>query len=99
LETAIAHTSRAQNMGKIKSKSALLAEPIIKLGSEKHLSELFEALQKNFDDGHDNDGFCALLVDWAFAKPSQCKMKLEMLLASPDFKHRDHAEWLLEYCE
>ena len=77
----------------------LLAEPISELGGCEYLSELFEALQKNYDEGHDNDGFNAYLTETAYSEPQLCKKKLLELTAAPDFKYKNRAEWLLEFCE
>ncbi len=77
----------------------LLSEPISEFGGSEYLPELFDALQKNFDEGHDNDGFCHFLTEIAHSEPDLCKQKLLKLIDSSDFKHKDHAEWLLEFCE
>ncbi len=76
----------------------LLSEPISELGGSEYLSELFEALQKNFNEGHDNDGFCFFLTELAESEPELCKKQLLELIDSPSFKHKNHAEWLLEFC-
>ncbi len=77
----------------------LLSEPISKLGGSEYFPELFEALQKNYDEGHDNDGFCFFLTELANSEPELCKKNLLKLIDSPEFKFRNHAEWLLEFCE
>jgi hypothetical protein len=77
----------------------LLSEPISQLGGSKYLPELFEALQKNYDEGHDNDGFCFFLTEMAESEPKSCKRNLLMIIDSPGFKYKSHAEWLLEFCE
>ncbi|CAN5549758.1 hypothetical protein BH10ACI1_BH10ACI1_34680 [soil metagenome] len=77
----------------------LLSEPISEFGGSTYLPELFEALQKNYDEGHDNYGFCFFLIEMAESEPKVCKKNLLMLMNSPDFKYKNHAEWLLEFCE
>ena len=77
----------------------LLSEPISELGGFEFLSELFDALQINFDEGHDNDSFCHFLTEIAYSEPDLCKKKLFGLIDSSDFKYKNHAEWLLEFCE
>ena len=77
----------------------LLSEPISELGSCEYLPELFDALQKNYDDGHDNDSFCFFLAELAESKSDLCKKKLLELIDSPTFEHKERAEWLLEFCE
>ena len=77
----------------------LLSEPISELGGSKYLPELFDALQKNYDEGHDNDGFNHFLTEIAWAEPESCKNKLTELLSNENFQHREAAEWLLEFCD
>ncbi len=77
----------------------LLSEPISELGGFEYLPELFEALQKNYDEGHDNDGFCFFLIELAESEPELCKEKLVGLVNSPNFEYKNHAEWLIEFCE
>ena len=77
----------------------LLSEPICYLDDGSYLLELFEALEKNFEDGHDNDGFCCFLTELAESEPELCKKKLLELIAMPDFKYKNRAEWLLQFCE
>ncbi|MEK7725081.1 MAG: hypothetical protein AAB336_12070 [Acidobacteriota bacterium] len=76
----------------------LLSEPISILGGSKYLPELFEALQQNYDEGHDNDGFCFFLVEMAESETELCKKRLLELIDLPNFKHKKHANWLLEFC-
>lgn len=76
----------------------LLSEPISELGGSEYLPELFEALQKNYDDGHDNDSFCFFLVEMAESEPKLCRANLLKLLDLPNFKYKDHAKGLLEFC-
>jgi len=77
----------------------LLAEPICQLGGSDYLEPLLEAAQLGLDEGHDNDGFDTHLTEIAYAEPEKCRAKLEGLLARPDFKHREAAKWLLEFCK
>jgi len=77
----------------------LLAEPISDLGGVEYLPELLEALHKGFEEGHDNDGFCAVMTEIASSDPKGCREKLLALLAQPDYRHRENAQWLLEFCE
>lgn len=77
----------------------LLSDPISDLGGIEYLSELFDALQKNEDEGHDNDSFCNNLIEITRAEPTACKERLFGLINVIDFKHKAKAEWLLEFCE
>jgi len=77
----------------------LLSEPISGLGGPVYLAELFDALQKNHAEGHDNDSFNHFLTEIAWAEPEACKEKLHELMADESFAHRKKAEWLLGFCE
>jgi len=77
----------------------LLSEPISDLGGTTYLLELFDALELNEQDGHDNDGFNHSLIEIAWSDPEGCQKKLNILLAEPNFRHREVAEWLLTFCE
>jgi len=77
----------------------LLSEPISELGGSEYLPELFEALQKNYDEGHDNDSFCFFLTELVDSEPELCKKNLLKLIESPNFKYKEQAEWLLKFCE
>ncbi|HBE83907.1 MAG TPA: hypothetical protein DDW24_14180 [Blastocatellia bacterium] len=76
----------------------LLAEPIAYLGGSECLPELFDALDRNYQDGHDNDSLAHFLTEIAGLEPAACRAKLEELLNSPDFPHHKYAKWLLEFC-
>jgi len=77
----------------------LLSQPICELGGSDYLPELFDALQKNYNEGHDNDGFNFYLTEIASLEPQLCKKKLLELIAAPYFKYKNRAEWLLQFCE
>jgi len=77
----------------------LFSEPICQLGGSDYLELLFEVAQLGVDEGHDNDSFDTNLTEIAYAEPEKCLTKLEELLARPDFKHREAATWLLEFCK
>jgi len=77
----------------------LLSEPICHLGGTDYFEPLFEAVQLGLDEGHDNDGFHFHLTEIAHAEPTKCRAKLEELLARDDFRHREAARWLLEFCK
>jgi hypothetical protein len=77
----------------------LLSELISEIGGSEYLLELFEALQKNYNEGHDNDSFCFFLTELADSEPESCRKKLLELIDSPNFEYKNHAIWLLEFCE
>jgi hypothetical protein len=77
----------------------LLSDPISALGGTIYLPELFDALKKNELEGHDNDGFCHHLTEIACADPAGCRKRLQELISTGGFVHKDTAQWLLEFCE
>ena len=77
----------------------LLSEPIAELGGVNYLTNLFDALERNKEEGHDNDLFLHNLTEVAISNPESCREKLENLLRIENFKHKNTAKWLLEFCE
>jgi hypothetical protein len=77
----------------------LLSEPICRLGGSDYLEPLFEALQLGFDEGHDNDGFQAHVIDIAKTEPKKTRSKLKELMGQKKYAHKDLAKWLLEFCK
>lgn len=77
----------------------LLAEPIINLAGAHAIPELMTALQKNFEEGHDNDGFQLFLTELAEEDPEGVKAALEQLKHSATKAELENIEWLLEYCQ
>jgi hypothetical protein len=77
----------------------LLSGPICHLDGPNHLEILFDAAQLGLDEGHDNDHFHFNLSEMAELESDKCRKKLKELLAQNNFRHREAAEWLLEYCE
>ena len=75
------------------------AWPLSDLGCVSALPQLLAAYQRGLDDGHDNDGFSAALVDLVSVNRGEAKAQLETLAHSPDQKVARTAKWLLEFCE
>jgi hypothetical protein len=76
----------------------LLAGPICKVGGTRYLPQLLAALDQNFAENYDNDGFQQHLIELASAEPEACKAKLLTLLDNKTFSARESAEWLLSFC-
>lgn len=76
----------------------LLSEPICELGGTKYLDDLFDALELNKQEGHDNDLFLHFLTELAETDTEGCRQSLMNLLQNPEFKHKEAAEWLLSFC-
>ncbi len=68
------------------------------LAGVSHLPELLQAYQRGFQDGHDNDGFTAALIDLAESDPVAVAKALDPLTHSGDVALRDNAQWLLTFC-
>jgi hypothetical protein len=62
------------------------------------LPRLFDAYQRGFDEGLDNDGFRAALLELAGLHPYETKAALEVLKASSNAIHIRYADWLLQFC-
>lgn len=75
------------------------AWPLSELAGAVALPELFQAFQRGFDEGHDNDGFSAALTELAAADPEGVRSVLETLAKSGDAAMRENAIWLMEFCD
>ena len=75
------------------------AWPLSELGGPAALPELFEAFQRGLDEGHDNDGFSAALIELAAAHPEGVRSALEALAKSPDPALQANVTWLMEFCQ
>jgi hypothetical protein len=76
----------------------LLCGPITRIGGCGSLSVLFDALAKGELAGHDDDLFCANLTEMSAANPVSCRAALQAIIEKHDHKHREMAQWLLEFC-
>ncbi len=74
------------------------AWPLAELAGTKVLTELFIAYQMGFDEGHDNDGFTAALLEIPAIYPGETRQALERIVTTADEPMRGHASWLLEFC-
>jgi hypothetical protein len=75
------------------------AWPLAELAGARFLPELFMAYQRGFDDGHDNDGFTAALLEIPALHPQEVRSALLHLISINEEPMRGHAAWLLEFCE
>ncbi|RTQ36702.1 hypothetical protein EJP69_02880 [Variovorax gossypii] len=71
------------------------AWPLCHLAGPLVLKELFAAYQLGFEQGHDNDGFTAALLEMDLVK---ARKPLGTLLEIGDEIEKSHAAWLLEFC-
>ncbi|TKB63250.1 MAG: hypothetical protein E8D47_13040 [Nitrospira sp.] len=67
------------------------------LGRVDVLPQLLAAYQRGFDEGHDNDGFSAALIDLVQSKSVESQTQLQALATANDSALRENAVWLLEF--
>lgn len=103
MHTAASHEDVPRLVELLRNPSFFVREaaawPLTELAGAAHLGELLHAYQRGLDEGHDNDGFSAALMDMAAADPPGVREALLPYLESADPELRGHAEWLLEFCE
>jgi hypothetical protein len=75
------------------------AWPLAEISGTTHLCELLSAYEKGFEEGHDNDGFTAALLEIPALYPSDARSELTKLASEADDPIRAHCVWLLEFCE
>lgn len=75
------------------------AWPLAELSGPAVLRELFVAYQRGFDEGHDNDGFTAALLEVPALHPLNTRPVLERLASNEAGPIRKYAQWLLEFCQ
>jgi hypothetical protein len=75
------------------------AWPLAELGGPTVLRELLVAYQRGFDEGHDNDGFTAALLEIPALHSKEARLVLERLAKSTEEPMRAHVCWLLEFCK
>jgi hypothetical protein len=74
------------------------AWPVSELCGPAALPELFAALQRGEDEGQDNDGLVATLIELVAADRNAGRRALEELAKASDPRTRAAAVWLLEFC-
>lgn len=75
------------------------AWPLAELAGPAVLCYLLVAYQRGFDEGHDNDGFTAALLEIPALFPAEAPAALARIIAVAAEPMRGHAQWLLEFCE
>ena len=75
------------------------AWPLAELAGPSVLPQLLNAYQRGFDEGHDNDGFSAALLEIPALFGLEAKQVIASLTESADENVKGHAKWLLEFCE
>jgi hypothetical protein len=75
------------------------AWPLVQISGPSVLRELLTAYQRGFDDGHDNDGFTAALLELPSLDPEATITVATHLAQTTDEPMKGHAQWLLTFCE
>jgi hypothetical protein len=74
------------------------AWPLAELVGPRVLPELLAAYQRGFDDGQDNDGFSAALLEIPALYPAESEVAIKSFMATAKEPLLGHAKWLLEFC-
>ena len=75
------------------------AWPVSELAGPESLDRLLMAYQRGLDEGHDNDGFTAALIDLVESHQESSREILQRLAKSGDKAKRENALWLLQFCD
>ncbi|MGB4117035.1 MAG: hypothetical protein WBK51_10865 [Polaromonas sp.] len=75
------------------------AWPLAELVGAQVLPALLRAYQRGFDEGQDNDGFSAALLEIPALHPGAARSALLEISLGSDEPMRGHAKWLLDFCE
>lgn len=90
-------------LGLLKSGDFFVREaaawPLAELMGPGALEHLFPAYQRGFDEGHDNDGFTAALLEIPALYPAETPQALRAIAQAHTEPIRSHALWLLEFCQ
>ena len=74
------------------------AWPLSDLGRVEALPQLLGAYQRGLDEGHDNDGFSAALIDLVEMNVVAAVPQLRKLAEAGSDADRENAAWLLGFC-
>lgn len=74
------------------------AWPLAELAGPSVLQDLFVAYQRGFDEGHDNDGFTAAILEIPALHPA-AKLAIQSIIETSSEPMKGHARWLLEFCD
>lgn len=74
------------------------AWPLAELAGPAALPQLLKAYQRGFDEGHDNDGFSAALLEIPALFGPEATRAIAGLAQTAEGAMRGHAQWLLEFC-
>ncbi|WP_411879404.1 HEAT repeat domain-containing protein [Polaromonas sp. YR568] len=75
------------------------AWPLAELAGPAALPQLLKAYQRGFDEGHDNDGFSAALLEIPALFGPEATRAIAAFAETAEGKMKGHALWLLEFCD
>jgi HEAT repeat protein len=75
------------------------AWPLAELAGTSVLPQLLTAYQRGVDEGHDNDGFTAALLEIPALFGSEANRSIASLAETSEGTMKDNALWLLKFCE
>lgn len=75
------------------------AWPLSDLGRVEALPQLLGAYQRGIDEGHDNDGFSAALMDLVEMNSAAAVPLLQRIVETGSAADRKNATWLLRFCD
>jgi HEAT repeat protein len=75
------------------------AWPLSDLGRVEVLPQLLETYQRGLDEGHDNDGFSAALIDLVEMNSAAAVPQLQTVVETGSAAARENATWLLTFCK
>ncbi|EJL89732.1 hypothetical protein PMI15_00561 [Polaromonas sp. CF318] len=75
------------------------AWPLAELAGPVALPQLLKAYQRGFEEGHDNDGFSAALLEIPALFGPEATRAIASFAATVEGKIKGHALWLLEFCD
>ena len=74
------------------------AWPLVELSGPSVLPQLLAAYQRGFDEGHDNDGFTAALLEIPALFGPEARHAIASLAETAEGTMKHNALWLLEFC-
>ena len=72
-----------------------VAVPLARLEGARALPQLLRAFQQGVDDGYDNDGLTATIMELVEREPNESEAVLRELMQSDDEHMRENATWAL----
>ena len=75
------------------------AWPLAELVGPEVIGNLLKAYQRGFDEGHDNDGFTAALLEIPALHGETAVSAIRTVMENSTGTTKEHASWLLTFCK